>query len=120
MFCRCVAVDEEFYLLRVPPKGSPKNKNGQGFFTVAGTAILRANHWINHAAFDSFYDLHFVQPDECAKMRSAWKRDTGGCVAWQVEVGQVFEQPRCLPAGSQDALAHLFAFAFCGVAAAFP
>lgn len=71
MFCRCVAVDEEFYLLRVPPKGSPKNKNGQGFFTIAGTAIFRANHWINHAAFDSFYDLHFVQPDEYAKMRSA-------------------------------------------------
>ncbi len=91
-------------MLKVFPKGESRNSNGQCVVQIVGTAIFRANHWIPHQAFNDFYDYHHVTADEYATMKAGWKKDSGGSVAWQIELGEVFQDPKYLPSGSQDLL----------------
>lgn len=112
--CQCLGKLEEFYLLRVPPKGQGKNINGQSVLEVVGTAIFQGHHFIRHEDFDQFYHFHKVSPEQYEKMRKSWKRDTGGCYAWELELGFVFNPPRYLPSGNQDCDLGTRPFCGCG------
>ena len=100
-FLRCVQEDESFYILRVFPKGT-RNSNGQSIVEIAGTVTFRTNHWIPHGCFSEYYEQHLVPPEKFAEMRRGWKKDTGGCVAWHIDLKEKFEHPRYLPSGCQD------------------
>ena len=101
MALQCVSVDEEFYLLRVPPKGQGRNIHGQSVLEVVGTAIFKGCHFMRHEDFDSFEKFHKVSAEQYSKMRKNWKRDNGGCYAWELELGFLIQPPRYLPSGSQ-------------------
>lgn len=100
--CQCVNVDEEFYLLRVPPKGKGKNIHGQSVLEVVGTAIFKGYSFIRHEDFAKYHEFHKVSQEQYDHMRKKWKRDTGGCFAWELKLGLIFEPPRYLASGSQD------------------
>ena len=102
MGCKCVPVGGEFYLLRVFPHGQGRNIHGQCCVEVAGTAILKGCHFIKHDAFSSLHHLHRVTQEQYDNMRKVWKKDHGGCYAWELELGFVFNPPRYLPSGNQD------------------
>ena len=105
-FLRCVAANEKFYLLRVFPikDGDGRNKNGQRVVEIVGTAMFKGNHWIPHQSFNDFFQYHHVDPDQYDNMRKGWKRDTGGCVAWEISLEEALKHPRYLPSGPQDCL----------------
>lgn len=104
MYCRCVEADSPLYLIRVPEKGMGKNANGQSCLEVVGRAIFRSNIFIQHDEFQSFEEFHRVSADDYAKMRKAWNKDHGGCVAWMLDLKEKFENPVWLPHCSQDTL----------------
>ena len=100
-FLRCVDTDESFYILRVFPKGT-RNAHGQSIVEIAGIVTFRTNHWIPHASFSDFFQHHRVSPEKYAAMRSGWKKESGGCVAWHIDLQEKFKHPRYLPSGCQD------------------
>lgn len=104
MFCRCIKPNEEFFILRVPKKGEGKNANGQSVIEIAGTVIFRKNIFIPRKDFASYESFHRVSTEQYEQMRSGWKQDKNGCVAWVIDLGFVFRPPQYLPSGPQDSL----------------
>ena len=99
---KCVPEDGEFYILRVPTKGTGKNIHGQSCLEVAAKVVFKGNRFISDDVFDTYFGQHQVPPEDFATMKSKWKSKRGGCVAWELELKTVYDQPKYLPSGSQD------------------
>ena len=99
---KCVPEDGEFYILRVPTKGTGKNIHGQSCLEVAAKVVFKGNRFISDDAFDTYFEQHQVHSEDFATMKSKWKSKRGGCVAWELELKTAYDQPKYLPSGSQD------------------
>lgn len=103
-YCRIIQPDGFFYILRIPEKGQGKNKWGQSCLEIAARVKFVGNHFIPHEDFHSFFDRHQVSQSTYTAMSSGWKKNKGGCVAWQIELDWICDPAYYLPSSSQDCL----------------
>lgn len=102
MNCMCVKPNETFYLIKVPMKGDGKNTHGQSCLEVVGEAIFKGNHFIPHESFADLEQHHRVSQDQYDSMRKVWKKDRGGCTAWEIELSKRYEPSVWLPHRCQE------------------
>ena len=102
MNCACVKGNEVIYLIQVANKGQNKNKHGQACLEVVGEAIFKGNHFIPHGVFGDFEKYHCVSGLEYTRMRKGWKKEKGGCIAWELELSKKYDNPVWLPHKSQE------------------
>lgn len=101
-YCRIIPPGGHFYLLQTSVKGQAMNSKGQKCLELVGRAEFVSNSFIPHACVKNFEHLHRVSVETYSFMRSAWAKDSGGCIGWRFNLLQTFNPSKYVAHSGQD------------------